>query len=264
MAFPLADDNTDRATFPGVTVVLIVLNVLVFVLLQGMGTNDTFTYAFSTVPAEIARGVDLVTENRVAVVRPQGPLGPAVEMQLPGLQPTPGSVYLTLLTSMFMHGGWLHLAGNLWFLWIFGDNVEDDLGHFSYLAFYLACGLIASLGHVVMSLGGPAAETPSLGASGAISGVMGAYLILHPQRRVTVLLFRFVTQVPGFVAVGIWFVLQVLNSYGILGGESGIAYAAHIGGFVAGAAFGGAFLLIRKPRGPAREWHEVTHRNPYR
>lgn len=264
MAFPIADDNSDRTQFPVVTIVLIVLNVLVFVLLQGMGRNEKFTYAFSTVPAEITQGKDLVTEERVVPFQPQGPEGPVVMAKVPGLQPTPIPVYLTLLTSMFMHGGLMHLLGNMWFLWIFGDNIEEDLGHMGYVVFYLVCGLIASLAHVAMSLSGPAALTPSLGASGAISGVMGAYLVLHPHRRVTVLLLRIITHVPGYIAVGMWFLFQVIDSLGLLGGgDKGIAYAAHIGGFVAGAVIAGGFLLVRRPPESAQEWREVMHRRRY-
>jgi len=262
MAFPLADDNTGRTTFPGLTIALIVVNVLVFVLLQGMGTNHAFTYAFSTVPAEIRTGKDIVTDNREVPV--QTPSGPAV-FTAPGLQPTPVSVYLTLLTAMFMHGSIAHLAGNMWFLWIFGDNIEHDLGRLGYLAFYLGCGLVASLAHVMMNLSGETALMPSLGASGAISGVMGGYLVLHPHRRVTVLLFRFITQVPGYFAVGLWFVFQVINSLGLLGHrDNGIAYAAHIGGFVAGAAIAGVYFLLRRPRETTEEWRETLPRNRYR
>lgn len=253
MVFPIADDNTDRTSPPVVNVALIVVNVLVFVFLQGMGENVDFTYAFSTVPAEIASGRDLVSEDRM--VRMDTARGPQ-EMIVPGLRETPVSVYLTLLTSMFMHGGIAHLLGNMWFLWIFGDNIENDLGKVRYLVFYLLCGLLASLAHVMMNTQGPSALVPSLGASGAISGVMGAYLVLHPQRRVTVLLFRIVTQVPGFVAVGIWFVFQIISSMGMLGGmESGggVAYAAHIGGFIVGAALAKPFTLGRSaPPGPRR------------
>jgi membrane associated rhomboid family serine protease len=252
--FPLGDDNSDRTSFPVINLALILLNVLVFVFLQGMGSNDAFTMAFSTVPAEILSGRDIVTESRT--VRVNSVDGPQV-ITIPGLQKTPVSVYLTLLTSMFMHGGVAHLLGNMWFLWIFGDNIEQDLGRFRYLAFYLLCGLLASLAHVLVSQSGNAAMIPSLGASGAISGVMGAYLVMHPQRSVTVLLFRMVTQVPGFVAVGLWFVFQVISGLGMLGGmDSGVAYAAHIGGFVAGMALVKPFSLGRKPVPHERAWRD--------
>ena len=242
MVFPLADDNSDRASFPVVNIALIVVNVLVFVVFQGMGNNLKFTYAYSTVPAEIASGADIVTEDKTVQVETQDGLQ---EYTLPGLQPTPIPVYFTMLTSMFMHGGIMHLLGNMWFLWIFGDNIENDLGPVRYLAFYLLCGVFASLGHVIPNID---SEIPSLGASGAISGVMGAYLLLHPSRRVTVLMFRIVTQVPGFVAVGLWFLFQIISSVAAMSSTgSGVAYGAHIGGFVAGFVLVKPFMVGRKP-----------------
>src|SRR5688572_19730812 len=143
MIFPIGDDNTGRLATPLVTVGLIAVNVLVFVFLQGLGTNDQFTYAFSTVPREILTGRDVVTDSRTV----EDPLS-GQTFRAPGLRPTPGSVYLTLLTSMFMHGGLAHLFGNMLFLWIFGDNVENAQGRTRFLLFYLLCGLLASLAHV--------------------------------------------------------------------------------------------------------------------
>ncbi|HET9526001.1 MAG TPA: rhomboid family intramembrane serine protease [Pyrinomonadaceae bacterium] len=236
MVFPLYDDNTGRHITPYVNYALIALNIFVFVVLQGIGTNEQFTYAFSTVPLEIVTGRDIVTASRVVVHPATGQ-----EFLIPGLAETPVSVYLTLLTSMFMHGGIAHLGGNMLFLWIFGDNIEDRLGHIRYLGFYLICGLFASLAHVFTTYGLAGQEAnmlvPSLGASGAISGVLGGYLLLHHSRRVTVFLFRFLTEVPAWVAIGIWFAFQLISGLGMLGGGSqqgGVAYAAHIGGFVAG------------------------------
>ena len=243
MVFPLGDDNSDRRAAPLVNYVLIAINVLVFVAFQQLGTDDRFTYKFSTVPAEIVTGKDVVTDDRVI----EDPLS-GQQFRAPGLQPTPVSVYLTLLVSMFMHGGIAHLAGNMWFLWIFGDNVEDDLGHIRYAAFYLLTGIIASLCHVLMNASGPASLIPSLGASGAISGVMGGYLVLHPTRRVRVILLRVLTDVPGYVAVGLWFAFQLVSGLGLLGSgsrESGVAYAAHIGGFLAGVVLVKPFMLGR-------------------
>ena len=232
MVLPIADDNSDRTTFPVVNVCLIAINVLVFVVFQDFGQNDKFTLAFSTVPAEILSGRDVVTEDRVVTMNTaEGQR----QVLMPGLQETPIPVYLTLLTAMFMHGGIAHLLGNMWFLWIFGDNIEHDLGRGRYVVFYLLCGILASLAHVMLNTEGPNAMIPSLGASGAISGVMGAYMLLHANRRVTVLLFRVITQVPGYVAVGIWFLFQVISGMGIIGGsDTGVAYGAHIGGFLAG------------------------------
>jgi membrane associated rhomboid family serine protease len=231
---PIGDDNTDRRSRPVVTWAIVALNVLVFVLLQQCGANDRFTYAWSTVPEEILTGQDLVTADRTVTDPSTG--GRYLE---PGLGVTPISVYLTLIVSMFMHGGFAHIAGNLLYLFIFGDNVEDRIGRVRYTLFYLVCGVAASLAHVfVAKWTGRDLSVPSLGASGAISGVLGAYLLLFPKRRVRVFLFRFVTQVPAWVAVGVWFVFQLVNGLGWLGGGGGggVAYAAHVGGFVAGIA----------------------------
>jgi membrane associated rhomboid family serine protease len=248
MVFPLYDDNTDRSTTPIVNYVLIAINVLVFVFLQQLGTNERFTYAFSTVPQEILSGQDIQTADRIVEHPVTGQ-----QLLLPGLQPTPFSVYLTLLISMFMHGGIAHIAGNLLFLWIFGDNVEHRLGHLRYLAFYLLTGVLASLAHVVSTVMFATEQAslliPSLGASGAISGVLGGYIVLYPHRRVTVIMFRFLTEVPAYVAIGIWFAFQLISGLGILGGGSqqgGVAYAAHIGGFVAGLALVKVFEIGRQ------------------
>jgi membrane associated rhomboid family serine protease len=195
---PIGDDNRDRTITPYVNYVLIAINILVFVLFQGAGNNLEFTYAFSTVPQEIVTGEDLVTQSEQVRDPSTGQV-----YVLPGLQPTPISVYITLLTSMFMHGGWAHILGNLLYLWIFGDNLEDRLGHGRYLLFYLLVGLLASLAHVFTSvLIGDNLQIPSLGASGAIAGVLGGYLLLFPGRRVTVILVRIVTQVRGYFCRG--------------------------------------------------------------
>jgi len=211
---PIGDDDSDRRFAPLINYLLIAINVLVFVFLQGMGGNEKFTYAFSTVPAEILTGRDISAGV---------------------LEPTPIPVYFTLITSMFMHGGWAHLLGNMLFLWVFGDNIENRIGHIRYFIFYLVCGIIASLSHVFVS--GSDSLIPSLGASGAISGVLGGYLLLFPSRRVRVIMGRGITTVPAFVALGIWIVFQVISQLGVLGGDQGgggVAYAAHIGGFIAG------------------------------
>jgi membrane associated rhomboid family serine protease len=253
MIMPIGDDNTGRTTRPWVTYALIAANVLVFFLFQGGGTNEKFTYAFSCVPREIVTGKDEVSDDK----QMEDPVTGQV-VTVPGLQPTPGSVYFTLLTSMFMHGGIMHLFGNMLFLWIFGDNVEDTLSHLRFLIFYLVCGMVASLTHVFTTIalsGGSGSEQtliPSLGASGAISGVLGGYIVLHPQRRVTVLLFRMVTQVPSYVAIGMWFLFQIISSLGVFGGGSqtgGVAYGAHIGGFIAGLVLVKLFAVGRGDSG---------------
>ena len=248
MLFPIADENIGRRTTPVVNYLLILINVLVFVFLQGFGTNEKFTYAFSTVPAEIITGRDIATRDRIMV---QPVTGQRVEM--PGLQPTPIPVYLTLITSMFMHGGIAHIFGNMLFLFIFGDNIEDRVGHFRYLIFYLVCGVLAGLSHVFATAafaGGDQASllVPSLGASGAISGVLGAYILLFPTNRVVVLLGWFVMPMPAFIAIGLWFVFQLISGLGVLGSGSqqgGVAYAAHIGGFIAGLILINIFQIGR-------------------
>ena len=213
MVFPLYDDNSDRQTTPIVNYVLIAINILVFVFLQQLGTNEKFTQAFSTVPQEIVSGRDIKTPDRVLEHPVTGQ-----QLLLPGLQPTPGSVYLTLIISMFMHGGIAHIAGNMLFLWIFGDNVEDRMGHLRYLIFYLVCGVLASLAHVfataMFATDAASMLIPSLGASGAISGVLAGYLVLHPRRRVTAIVFRFLTDIPAWVAIGIWFAFQLISGLG--------------------------------------------------
>src|ERR1044072_5899729 len=253
MILPIGDDNTGRATTPFVNYVLIAANILFFILFQGMGANDNkFTYAWATVPLEISTGRDEVTADRTVQVDTTGQ-----RIRVPGLQPTPISVYLTLLVSMFMHGGWAHLGGNMLFLWIFGDNLEDRLGRLRDLLFYLICGVLASLAHVftTVALARSPSEmlVPSLGASGAISGVLGGYILLYPHNPVHVIIFRIFTTVPAYVALGLWFLFQFVSGLGILGGgaqEGGVAYAAHIGGFIAGLVLVKLFAVGRPPSAP--------------
>lgn len=261
MLFPIGDENRDRRTTPLVNYALIAINVLVFVFLQGLGSNDRFTYAYSTVPAEIVEGRDIVTPDRVVEHPVTGQ-----EVEIPGLQPTLIPVWFTLITSMFMHGGIAHIFGNMLFLWIFGDNVEDRLGHVRYLIFYLLTGVIASLAHVFTTVAFAGNEAsrmiPSLGASGAISAVLGGYILMFPKRRVTVIISWFITEVPAFIAIGMWFVFQIISSLGVLGSGAqagGIAYAAHIGGFIAGLVLIKVFAIGLPPAGeylPRRGYHE--------
>jgi membrane associated rhomboid family serine protease len=246
---PIGDDNTDRRSRPIVTWAIVALNVLVFVMLQGCGSNDRFTYAMSTVPEEILTGRDVVTADRTAVDP-----GTGQRYLVPGLGVTPISVYLTLLVSMFMHGGFAHIAGNMLYLLVFGDNVEDRIGRVRFLLFYLFCGVAASLAHVfVTKLTGQDLDVPSLGASGAISGVLGAYLLLYPRRRVRVLAIGLLIPLPAWVAVGFWFAFQVVNGLGYLGGGTGggVAYAAHVGGFAAGIA---TIKLLDRPGRASRPY----------
>ena len=205
---PLKDDNP-TSTVPYVNTGIIALNVLVFIysLTLGNGAVERFVYHYSAVPALLF-----------------GEPGP------------PAGVYLTLVTSMFLHGGFLHIAGNMLFLWIFGDNVEDALGHVKYVFFYLACGIIAALAH---GLTNPGSRLPMLGASGAISGVLGAYIILYPRAKVwTFFFFIFfwqVVKVPAVFIIGLWIIVQVLNGLTTYGQSTGgVAWFAHVGGFAAG------------------------------
>lgn len=203
MVFPIGDDNSMRRSIPIVTYVLILANVLVFLLELSRG--DAFIRTWAFIPREFAAD-------------------PAGEIQ-------------TVITAMFMHGGWLHLLGNMLYLWIFGDNVEDDFGSFRFLLFYVACGIAATFAQMAVM---PNSNIPNLGASGAIAGVLGAYLVLHPRGRVTVLVGRGVTQVPAVMAIGLWILLQLVSGVGSIanstqtGDVGGVAYMAHIGGFVAG------------------------------
>ena len=241
MFIPLGDDNSDRKIRPIVNYAFIGLNLFVFFFLQGMGTNLSFTYSLSTVPQEILTGVDIVT--RESVVRDQAS---GERFLFPGLGVTPISVYLTLLISMFMNGGLMHLLGNMLYLHIFGDNLENLMGHLRYLIFYLTCGILASLAHVFTSAAlGANLLIPSLGASGAISGVLGGYFLLFPRRRVRVMIFYFISEVPALIAIGLWFVFQLINSLSMFGGGDGggVAYGAHIGGFIAGVVLVKFFLL---------------------
>lgn len=239
MIMPLYDDNSQRVRTPFVNYILIAINIFVFAMFQNFGENERFVCTFSAVPAEIISGKDIETSPTVL-----GNNRPGEEIIQPGLEPTPFTVYITLITSMFMHGGIAHILGNMLFLWIFGDNVEDRLGHLQYLAFYIIAGVLASLAHVATCVFLQSdLLTPSLGASGAISGVMAAYLLFFPNNSVTVLIFRFVATVPAIVAVGLWFAMQLFSGYMELGaGEGGgVAYGAHLGGFIAGLPL--AFLI---------------------
>jgi membrane associated rhomboid family serine protease len=198
--FPIGDDDSSRRTFPLVTYALIALNVLFFfVELSG---GDSFIAKWAFVPRRFLAN--------------------------------PVADFPTLFTSMFMHAGWVHLGGNMLYLWIFGDNVEDRFGHIKFTIFYLLCGLAATFAQLAFSVG---SNVPNLGASGAIAGVLGAYILLFPQGKVKVLQGQQVIQVPALIVIGMWIVLQFFSGIGSIanaGQTGGVAYMAHIGGFVAG------------------------------
>lgn len=237
MLLPIRDHNPSQR-FPYVTVGLIVVNVLVY-LMQVI--DPRITYVYAAIPAEIM-GANV---------------NPLMRLELEarfGIRPEPiVNPWLTVLTSMFLHGGFLHILGNMWSLWIFGNNVEDALGHFRYLLLYLVWGVLAAFSHVLFNWASP---IPVVGASGAIAGVMGSYLLLFPHARIDcVLLFVIITfvEVPAVFFLVFWFVSQFLVY------SPGVAYLAHIGGFVAGFLTikllgGSAQVLRRHPRRHYSDW----------
>jgi membrane associated rhomboid family serine protease len=230
MFFPISDDDRHLMKPPYVTITLLLINVAVFLYQLA---HPAFDMGWSMIPAEITTGTDLVGTHYIGEQILQQPIDHVAG-------PTP--IYLTLLSSMFMHGGWMHLGGNMLYLWIFGDNVEHRFGSVRFLVFYLASGLLASVTQIFL---GPDSIIPNLGASGAISGILGAYLVLFPRNKVNVIFFFRMISVPAIVVLGMWIALQLFQGYGTMqnAGESGgVAYGAHIGGFVAGVVFG---LLAR-------------------
>lgn len=200
MLFPIGDDNSANKTPALVTYGLIALNVLVFFI--ELSSGDPFIQRWSVVPRR--------------------------------LMANPAGDFPTVFTSMFMHGGWMHLLGNMLYLWIFGDNVENRFGHLKFLTFYFLCGIAATVAQVAVNTN---SNIPNLGASGAIAGVLGAYILMFPKGQVRVLMARSVVNMPAFVVLGLWIVLQFVNSIGAITQSAetgGVAYMAHVGGFVAG------------------------------
>ncbi len=231
MLLPISDDDSRLGGLAFVTLAVIALNILVFVVFQGLGANEVFTYGWSVVPHEIVTGTDLTTPTTFWVDGQQ--------VQIPQ-EPGPIPIYLTIISAMFMHGGLGHIGGNLLFLWIFGDNVEHRFGHLAFFAFYIVSGIAATFAQIALD---PGSLIPNLGASGAISGVMGAYLVLFPRNRVHAIFFYRVVQIPAMLALGVWIALQLFSGFGSLTGEQvgGVAYGAHVGGFLAGVVM--AFVL---------------------
>jgi membrane associated rhomboid family serine protease len=204
---PIGDDNSDRRTFPLITYALIALNILFF-FVEMIG-GDAFIGKWAFVPSRF-------------LANPFGDL-------------------ITIFTSMFMHAGWLHLGGNMLYLWIFGDNVENRFGHIKFVIFYLICGIAATFAQLAFSTG---SNVPNLGASGAIAGVLGAYIVMFPKGRVSVLQGSQVMPVPALIVIGFWFVIQIFSSIGSITETGGVAYIAHVGGFIAGVLL--AFLFKGK------------------
>ena len=224
-------DNNPTETFPFLTIGIIVVSVLVFIWQISLheSAQQSVAYSLGTVPALLFDGPQINISNLLA----------------------PSS--LTLFTSMFLHGGWMHLLGNMLYLWIFGNNIEDTLGHKRFLIFYIMAGLAAALSHALLN---PASTLPMIGASGAISGILGAYLVLFPKAKILVAIplgiFIPVIRIPAIYVLGFWFILQIINSVLIDTSGGGVAWGAHIGGFVAGIILLPFFRLglkkkLRKP-----------------
>ncbi|MCZ6466985.1 MAG: rhomboid family intramembrane serine protease [Alphaproteobacteria bacterium] len=222
MLIPIRDDNPTRR-LPVLTVSILALNVIAFLYAKLLGPTgfDVFTASWGAIPFEVTHGVDAIS-------------------------PTPFPVYSTLVTSLFMHGGWLHIAGNMLYLWIFGNNVEDAMGHVRFPIFYVLCGVAAAL---AQGFHDPNSAVPMIGASGAIGGVLGGYLLLYPRARVLVLIplgfFTQLIRIPALAVLGFWFVLQFIQSALSSGEGGGVAYWAHIGGFVAGMVL----ILVFRDKG---------------
>ena len=215
---PLRDVIPSRTT-PYVTIAIIAVNALAFMLELSAPDIQDFVFAYGLIPAEFS--------------------------------------WVTLFTSMFLHGGWLHIIGNMWFLWIFGDNVEDRMGHGRFVVFYLLCGIAAALAQTMMA---PGSEIPMVGASGAIAGVMGAYFVLYPRSRIVTLVplfvFMQIMEVPAILFLGIWFLMQFISGVGTVTTlaareAGGVAFWAHVAGFVTGVA---AVLVFRRPERQRVEW----------
>ncbi len=242
MFFPFRDDNPHTTT-PFVNYGLIAACVLVFLweVSTGERGQQGITYVFGLIPARLFGSA-------------------APEPGLPEIAP-----WLTIFTSMFLHGGWMHLLGNMLYLWIFGDNLEHSLGHTRYLVFYLLCGIAAAF---AQSMSAPTSEIPMVGASGAISGVLGAYLVLHPKANIRVFVFLIIIttiNLPAYIVLGGWFVMQLISSAQVSAGEAGVAFLAHIGGFIAGAVL--VFFFRRREVAvfqPAHSQAFAVERKPYR
>ena len=226
---PIKDDNPTLHA-PILTVALVAINVAVFAYAKLLGHSgfNAFTSRLGLIPFEITHATDAIS-------------------------PTPIPLYLTVFTALFMHAGWMHLAGNMLYLWIFGNNIEDVLGHFRFAVFYLFCGTVATLAHVISA---PYSTAPLVGASGAIAGVLGAYLAAFPRARVHVLVFLFlfvqVVRIPALLVLGFWFIIQLVNASGASGGaDGGVAWYAHIAGFVVG------YLLMRRRKKRMRRKVEI-------
>jgi membrane associated rhomboid family serine protease len=254
--FPISDSNIIRRSRPFINISIISLCAAVFIyeLVLGDLGRAIFFYQFGLIPAELAHGA-----NFESIVIPGGTLSVA----------TPISNWATMFTSMFIHGDWMHFATNMLFLWVFGDNIEDRFGHFKYFLFYLAAGITAAGLQIAIDT---MSEIPTIGASGAIAGVLGAYLVLFPRSRVrTIVIFFFITfiRIPAILLLGFWFLLQFIGGVGSLGPSAqagGVAYWAHVGGFIFGIIVAAIYRSIGRDIGqggpPFREPFLSGHGTP--
>ena len=241
---PLGDADIQRRTFPYVTLALVLANVVVFVYQFSLGEFDrqVFILTHGLIPAELTSGNEFLNYGN--------PLYGYSDIE------SPFGTWPTVFTSMFLHGGIMHIIGNMLFLWVFGGNLEDRLGHVKFLFFYLAAGFAAAMAQTGIDM---ESQVPMVGASGAIAGVLGAYLLLYPFSRInTLFIFIFITviPVPAVLVLGLWFVLELFKGVGSLGVETiggGVAYFAHVGGFVAGLLMMAFYkMLVREPIIPRR------------
>ncbi|MEW6131318.1 MAG: rhomboid family intramembrane serine protease [Acidobacteriota bacterium] len=269
MLFPIGDDNSDRLTTPFVVYAFVAINVVVFLFLQQIlqtKSGEIFTYGYSVVPYEITSGEDLKTPVTLRGGQAEVTARNAREIIIPQY-PGPSPIWLTILTAMFMHGGWMHIIGNMLYLWIFGDNIEDNFGHFNFAFFYLICGVAATFAQIYVD---PTSVIPNLGASGAIAGVLGAYLVMFPKNRVRAIVplgfFSTITEVPAVVVLGFWIVIQIFSQYtsSVHQRGGGVAYMAHIGGFVTGLVLSFLFRKKRPPKVPVyRRDEDDDYYRPY-
>ncbi len=259
MVLPLGDLQKTLIV-PYVTYALIAINVIIFLLQQDKG--EEFTLAFAATPYEITHNEDKEKpETQEVIVKVQDRFG-RVHLEQREIKrvhvPCPIPVRWTLLTSMFLHGSWMHLIGNMLYLWIVGDNVEEVLGPFRYLVVYLACGLVGSLAQIAAA---PDSTIPTLGASGAIAGIMGTYVIWFPHHQIRVLLFRFITVLPAVIVIGGWIALQIwmgTSAFNRVGESGGVAYLAHVGGAITGIFVAFLFynlaMYVKERNAAAQGW----------
>lgn len=259
--FPIGDDNSRVRTTPWLVWTIIAINAGVWLLQLLWG--ERFTNGWSVIPYELANNVD-VTKASASALQVVVVDGKAHHIsQYPG----PVPIQLTLLSSMFMHGSWMHIIGNMLYLWIYGDQIEDLLGRTRFILFYLLCGLVAGLAQVAMD---PQSIIPNLGASGAIAGVLGAYLVKYPTNGVRVIVFNAVQVLPAFLVLGGWIALQLIEQWNSLAVKSagGVAYMAHIGGFVAGMVLVFVFSGLRRTSAddhdPQHRYHGYGRHGPWR